>query len=84
MQVSDNRLVCQELVELITDYLEEMLDPSDRARFESHIAGCAGCSAYLEQMRQTLAILGSLPADSIPARQRDTLLDVFRDWKAGR
>lgn len=82
--VTDNTLVCQELVELITDYLEEMLDAVDRARFEAHIAGCRHCTAYLAQMRRTLKLLGSLSEDSIPAGQRDALLDAFRGWKQNR
>ena len=82
--MTDNTLVCQELVELITDYLEEMLDAADRARFEAHIAGCRHCTAYLAQMRRTLRVLGSLSEESIPTAQRETLLEVFREWKAGR
>ena len=31
---------CQELVELVTDYLEDRLSPVDRIRFEAHIAEC--------------------------------------------
>jgi anti-sigma factor RsiW len=82
--VTENRLVCQELVELITDYLEDMLDAYDRGRFEAHIASCAHCTAYLAQMRRTLRLLGSLSEDSIPSAQRDALLEAFRDWKQTR
>jgi len=39
-------LSCQELVELVTDYLEGALEPADRLRFDSHIAGCVGCTRY--------------------------------------
>jgi anti-sigma factor RsiW len=47
---------CQELVELVTDYLEGALPPEDVARFEAHVAACPGCEAYLEQMRTTIAV----------------------------
>lgn len=83
-QVTENELVCQELVELITDYLEGALSRTDHDRFEAHLAACRHCSAYLEQVRQTLTALGSLTEDSIPADQRESLLAVFRVWKAGR
>src|SRR4051812_45684181 len=47
-------LTCRELVELVTDYLEDALGAGDRARFEAHLRACEGCSAYLGQMRSTI------------------------------
>jgi anti-sigma factor RsiW len=75
-------LTCQELVELVTDYLEGALSRSDRARFERHIAGCPHCTAYLEQMRRTLAVLGRLEEESLSPQARDELLAAFRDWQS--
>lgn len=74
-------LTCKELVELVTDYVEERLPPSERLRFEQHLAGCEGCRNYLDQMRETIRLLGRLDADSIPAPAREGLLRAFRDWK---
>jgi anti-sigma factor RsiW len=48
---------CRELVELITDYLEDRLSPIDRARFEAHLAECEPCRTYLEQFRQMIRVL---------------------------
>ena len=56
---------CRELVELVTDFLEDRLPASDRARFEAHIADCEYCAIYLEQMRQTIRVLGRLPEESL-------------------
>ncbi len=75
-------LSCQELVELVTDYLEGALSPADRARFDAHIAGCDGCTTYLRQMREMLEVLGELPADSISPQAEADLLATFRDWKS--
>lgn len=74
------RLTCQQLVELVTEYLEDALDPAVRGRFERHLAGCAGCRAYLEQMRSTLSVLGRLGQDVVPAPVLDELMEAFRDW----
>jgi anti-sigma factor RsiW len=74
-------LSCQELVELVTAYLEGALAPEDRARFEQHIAGCDGCSAYIEQMRATIRLAGRLTPDAIPAGAEQQLLETFRSWK---
>jgi anti-sigma factor RsiW len=75
---------CQELVELVTDYLEDRLGDDDRLRFEQHIAVCGPCRAYLRQMRETIRVTGALREDDVPGAARDHLLTIFRDWNAER
>ena len=70
---------CSELVELVSDYLEDALDAEERARFERHLAACDGCAAYLEQMRMTIAVAGRLREDDLDPAVRDRLLAAFRD-----
>jgi anti-sigma factor RsiW len=82
-RLPDPDLSCRELVELVTDYLEERLPPADRERFELHLVICDGCRAYLEQMRQVLRVAGRLEETSLGAAARDTLLAAFRGWKRG-
>ena len=72
---------CQELVELVTDYLEDRLSPVDRIRFEVHIAECEYCATYLEQMRQTIRTLGRISGESLADDARETLLEAFRSWR---
>jgi anti-sigma factor RsiW len=55
---------CKELVELVTEYLEGTLSAMDRARFEAHLAGCDDCDVYLQQMRQTISLVGELQRPS--------------------
>jgi anti-sigma factor RsiW len=74
-------LTCQELVDLVTDYLEGALAPADCARFEAHVAECEGCANYLVQMRRTVAAVGALRADDLEPEARDALLGVFRDFR---
>jgi predicted anti-sigma-YlaC factor YlaD len=74
-------LACQELVELVTDYLEGALAPEDRRRFEEHIGRCVGCTNYLDQMRVTIALSGRLSEDTFPDGARDELVAAFRSWK---
>ena len=76
-------VTCQEFVELVTEYLEGALSPSDSARFAAHIDRCDGCDAYLVQFRETIAIVGHLPPESIDPVAAETLLDTFRNWKDG-
>jgi anti-sigma factor RsiW len=74
-------LTCREMVELVTEYLEGSMPARERAIFEAHLSVCPGCTAYFEQMRQTISALGKLTEETIPAPARDELLKVFRDWK---
>jgi anti-sigma factor RsiW len=74
-------LTCQELVELVTDYLDGALSRADRARFESHIAACPNCREYLAQFEQTIAVTGTLREDDLDPAARDALLAQFGEWR---
>jgi anti-sigma factor RsiW len=76
------QLSCRELVELVTDYLEGALPEEGRLRFEDHIGRCAGCKVYLEQIRQTIAVLGHLPEEALSPDAERVLIEAFRGWRA--
>jgi anti-sigma factor RsiW len=76
-------LTCRELVEVITEYLEEGMTAEDRRRFELHLDACEGCRTYLAQMRQVLATARELREESVAPEARDALLRAFRGWKGG-
>ncbi|HEY7833787.1 MAG TPA: zf-HC2 domain-containing protein [Ktedonobacterales bacterium] len=80
---NDAPLTCQELVELVTGYLDGSLAPQTRTRFEAHLSICRGCANYVEQMRQTIRVSGTLTTESIPDDVCDHLLETFRAWKHG-
>ena len=75
-------MTCEEFVELVTAFLDGALDQETEARFVEHLALCEGCETYLDQFRTTIAELGSLPAETLSADVRDSVLDAFRDWRA--
>ena len=76
-------LTCRELSEVVTDYLEGTMSAHDRLRFEQHLVVCEGCTSYLEQMRETIRLMGELREEHIlPEAQRE-LLQVFRGWRQG-
>jgi anti-sigma factor RsiW len=74
-------MACQELVEVITDYLEGTLPELDRRRFEIHLATCPSCQEYVEQMRALVGLSGKLTARSLEPATVDSLLIAFRRWK---
>ena len=73
------RISCQEVVEVVTDYLEGKLSPDDVAVFEAHLELCDGCKWYVDQMRATIATVGRIEEADVPPEVRDTLLAAFRD-----
>jgi len=74
-------LACQEIVELVTDYLEGAMDPALRASFDEHLSGCPHCTHYLEQMRATIRVAGTITADDLPPELRAGLLEAFRSFR---
>jgi predicted anti-sigma-YlaC factor YlaD len=74
-------LTCQQVVELVSDYLEGSLGWWDRRRVEKHLRACVACSRYIDQMRETLDLLGTVPLDTLSTEAQSTLLDAFRDLR---
>ena len=71
---------CQEVVEIVTDYLEGQLDEATRAELEAHLALCPGCDLYLEQMRATIDELGHVPVESLSEQAQSDLMSAFRTY----
>jgi predicted anti-sigma-YlaC factor YlaD len=81
MNLNKDELSCQEVVELVTDYLEQALLPEMKAAFEEHVAECPGCDAYIEQVQQTIRMLRKLAEQPLFPEKKDELLEIFRNWK---
>ena len=73
---------CREIVALVTDYLEDALDPRVRRAFVSHVEGCEDCTAFLDQVRMTVALLGSLAPEPVEPATRERVLATLREWRA--
>ena len=56
--MTDYSMDCNELVELVTAYLDGALDPDTRTRFDMHLVECDGCENYLAQFRETVRTVG--------------------------
>jgi anti-sigma factor RsiW len=78
--VTERGLTCREVIDTLTDYLEDALPPEDRRRVEQHLAICDGCTTYLEQMRETIRLTGKVTEEQIPEEEKQRLLAAFRDW----
>ncbi|HEX3925531.1 MAG TPA: zf-HC2 domain-containing protein [Streptosporangiaceae bacterium] len=75
-------IVCQQAVELVTDYLEGALSRADRRRFEAHLAACPHCTEYLAQMRKTIALTGTVTTADLSPQMADEFITLYRRWQA--
>jgi anti-sigma factor RsiW len=75
-------LVCRDAVALVTDYLDGALPTRQRTLLEQHLGDCPHCSTYLDQIRATLAALGSVEPEALPADTRDGLVELYRSYQS--
>ena len=76
-------LVCQQVVEMVTAYLDDALSRADRRRLEKHLSGCPLCTEYLAQIRETIRLAGRLEPEDLSPEMRSDLTEVYRRWLAG-
>ena len=81
MAHSPLHISCQEVVELVTDYIERTLPADDAAVFEQHLNFCEGCVWYVDQIKTTIDTLGEAREEDIPTEAKDRLMSAFRDWR---
>ena len=81
MTHSSEHVSCQEVVELVTGYLERALAADEAALFEQHLNFCDGCVWYVDQMRATIATVGRIREEDVPPETREKLLAAFREWR---
>ena len=81
MAESHDHLSCQEVVELVTGYLDGALPAEDAALFEQHLNFCEGCVWYVDQLRSTVETVGEIREEQIPPEAKEQLIAAFRDWK---
>jgi predicted anti-sigma-YlaC factor YlaD len=75
-------IVCQQAVELVTDYLEGALSRRDRRRFEAHLRGCPNCAAYFEQIKITIELTGAVETEDLTPEARTDLTELYRRWQS--
>ena len=76
----EEELTCQELVEIVSDYLEGALPEGERERFDAHLKICEGCRRYLDQMRTTIRVMGTLTEEDLDPGAKEQLVQLFREW----
>ena len=81
MKLLSSPLVCRDAVELVSDYLDGTLSRRQRRRLEKHLAECDACTAYLDQMRATIAASGKVTPEDLPGDVVEGLVNLFRQYR---
>lgn len=71
---------CNELVERVTDCLEEALDAETLIKLLDHLQICQGCDDYFNQVLVTLKVMAGLPGKELPVGLEDDLVAIYREW----
>ena len=74
--MSELDLPCTTVAGLATQYLEQELSEAQRTSYETHLLICDNCMAYLQDLRELVAGLGTLPADPVDPAERQRILDL--------
>ncbi len=79
-------MTCQEFLARYSEYLDELLDPMEAARWHHHMGRCASCARYDRVVRQGLELVRDLPllepSPDFEPRLQHRLFHV-RDEQAG-
>lgn len=59
-EIAPTDVACHELIGLLSDYLDNVLDPAWRVQVAEHLRYCDGCTNYLDQIRATADLLAQL------------------------
>ena len=60
-------MTCQQVADLIRDYLAEELNPEIAAAFQEHLRRCPDCVAFINTYKKTTQAVESLRYEEIPA-----------------
>ena len=64
---------CNELVALLSDFVEHQLASDVHARLERHLEACPRCLAQLKTYQSTVSLLRTIRDDDLPPELRCTL-----------
>ena len=80
-RVSGHDITCQQVVALVTAYLDGVLPLDDHAKFEAHMGECPMCREHLRQIEATILVTGEIREQDLDPLAREDLMDLYRRWR---
>ncbi len=73
---------CEELLNLLNEYVDGTVDPAICVEFERHMAGCNACQVVVDNIRQTISIYRAGEPLELPTEFRERLHAALRaHWR---
>lgn len=73
---------CEELLQVLNEYVDGTVDPGICEAFEKHMAGCSPCQVVVDNIRKTIALYRDGRPIELPAEFRHRLHRVLREqWR---
>ncbi|MCS7091411.1 MAG: zf-HC2 domain-containing protein [Verrucomicrobiota bacterium] len=73
---------CEELLRVLSEYVDGTVDPGWCKEFEQHLAGCNPCQGVVDNLRKTLVLCRNGEPFELPEAFRQRLHAVLREcWK---
>jgi hypothetical protein len=76
---SEIRLTCQQLTDIILDYVTNDMEPALRAAFERHLQRCVDCVAFLNTYQETIRATRSVCHEDVPAEMVHRVQNFLRE-----
>jgi predicted anti-sigma-YlaC factor YlaD len=70
---------CEELLQYLSDYIDQELDEELTAEAQEHLATCHNCRVMLDTTQQTIFLFREQGKRAIPAARRQRLFDQLQD-----
>ncbi len=74
---SMDMVTCRQVIDLLSDYINDEISPEDKRLLEKHFEGCKNCEAFLKTLRQSINLVKDIKYEDIPeevsVRLRNTL-----------
>jgi anti-sigma factor RsiW len=70
---------CEELLQMLNEYVDGTVDPDICEAFEKHLAGCNPCQVVVDNIRQTITLYKDGQPCALPVKFRRKLHDTLRE-----
>jgi anti-sigma factor (TIGR02949 family) len=67
------RMTCKDAIDILGDFLEELLSSEAVSELEAHLRGCEPCRAYLNTYRKTRELVGRAGQTEMPPELKERL-----------
>ncbi len=73
---------CKRLFSMLSDYLDQQIDPAMCDEVEGHLGGCSPCQAYMASLEETIRRCRRHCTEEVKAKVREQVRELLRESAA--